>query len=62
MDVPHKLWSVVIGASGANIRRIESSTGARLQLEQDPQPHLKIQVCVLCPCLNPNLEPRTPNP
>ena len=43
MDVAQKYWSVVIGVGGANIRRIESQTGARLQLEADPDPHLKIQ-------------------
>merc|ERR1712216_196668 len=33
----------LIGAGGGNIRRIESQSGARLQLDQDPEPHLKIQ-------------------
>jgi len=43
MNVDKKYWSVLIGAGGGNIRRIESQTGARLQLDQDPEPHLKIQ-------------------
>jgi len=43
LNVARPLWSVVIGAGGANIRRIESESGARLQLEEDPEPHLKIQ-------------------
>ena len=42
-DVPRHMWSVIIGAGGANIRRIESESGARLQLEEEPEPHLKIQ-------------------
>ncbi len=37
------MWAVIIGAGGANIRRIESQSGARLQLEEEPEPHLKIQ-------------------
>ena len=43
VPVARGLWAVVIGASGANIRRIEGETGARLQLEEEPEPHLKIQ-------------------
>jgi len=42
-NVPRHMWAQVIGAGGANIRRIESESGARLQLEEEPEPHLKIQ-------------------